>query len=121
MKAQTHSDRSFEFYFRDQDTQFLVEDAGDEVIIRATRNTFSDERKAAFLHELAAEGFIPDRYQWSSNSGAAWAPVRWLVDNSWMQIYPANTARTRRFMLRLLGAAAVIWLLTMSALIIHWV
>jgi hypothetical protein len=114
MKTKIHSDRSFEFYFPDLDTLVLVEDAEDKVIIRATRNTFSDQRKTRFLRHLAAEGFIPDRTEWVSNLESAWSRVHWLVDTSWVQFHEGNTARTRKFMIRLLIAAVLLWLGTMA-------
>jgi hypothetical protein len=87
------------------------------VVIRATRNTFSDERKACFIRELAAEGFIPEEFHWlPPAAGERSRSVRWLVDRSYFMPGPAFTAQTRRFMIRLLGAAALFWMLLMALL-----
>jgi hypothetical protein len=121
MKPKVHSDRSFEFYFPDLDTLVLVEDAEDRVIIRATRNSFSDRRKTHFIRRLAAEGFIPDHYQWTSSVDSEWSQVCWMVDASWVRVHKGNTVRTRRFMIRLLASMALIWLGIMAAVLFHWI
>ncbi len=121
MSSSIHPDRSFEFYFPDLDTLLLVEEAEDRVVIRASRNSFSEQRKTFFLHELAAEGFIPDRYQWVSNFEANWSLVSWFVDASWVRVHESNTARTRKFMVRLLLSAAFCWLGMMAACLFGWI
>ena len=75
--------RVFEFSFPQFDTLVQVEEADGAVVIRTTRDTFSEERKACFVRELAAEGFISEELRWlpGSLSGASRA-VRWLVDRS---------------------------------------
>ena len=45
MPTDTTPPHSYEFYFPDLDTLVLVESAADDVSIRATRNTFSRQRK----------------------------------------------------------------------------
>ena len=52
--------QSFDFYLPLLDTLVRVERSGDQIVIRATRDTFSAACKASFIRELAAEGFIPD-------------------------------------------------------------
>jgi hypothetical protein len=109
MKALAAEPRIFEFCFPRQDTLLKVEVWDDAVTIRATRNTFSERRKAAFVRELAAEGFIAEDFQWASNDGAetCCSGVRWLVDTSWLKQDEAMAARTRRTVLRLLAPVAV--------------
>jgi len=112
--------RCYEFYFPDVDTLVRVESSPDEVTIRASRNTFSERRKRSFIHELAAEGFIPDHYEWLSLAGSGLSRgARWLVDVSWLKADPAARACARRFMLRLLAGAALLWLGLMTALLLH--
>jgi hypothetical protein len=112
--------RSFEFYFPSLDTLVQVENLAGEIIIRASRNTFSEERKTCFLRELAVEGFIPDHYQWLAPAGREPAQgVRWLVDISCFRPDKALTAGTRRFMVRLLSSAALLWLMMMCFLFLH--
>lgn len=65
----------------------LVENHGDSVSIRAVRDNFSERRKALFIHELAAEGFIPDEFQYFTNTDAsALLGVRWVIDGSWIRV-----------------------------------
>lgn len=117
MKTRTPPARCPEFYFAQLDTLVRVERSGDAVTIRATRDTFSVRRKEYFIHELAAEGFIDDGYQWFSLGDIHSArPIRWLVDFTWLGISPELTAAARRFMLRMLGAAAMLWVGLMTAL-----
>ncbi len=108
---------SYEFYFPQVDTLARVENAAGTVIIRTSRDTFSERRKACFVRELAAEGFIPDSYQWFSSSGAdSFLGVRWLVDISWLQLPAAVLTGAKRFMQRLLAGTALFWCLLMTLL-----
>jgi len=119
MKTHEPPPRCHEFYFAKLDTLVQVEPSADGVTIRATRDTFSPRRKECFIRELAAEGFIDDDYRWGSLTGVnPNRRVRWLVDFSWLKISPEATAATRRFMLRLLGGAALLWLALMTAILL---
>ncbi len=120
MQAQSTPPCCYEFYFPDVDTHVQVERSSAAVIVRATRNTFSEQRKRGFIHELAAEGFIPDDYEWLSLAGSELSRgVHWLVDISWLKINPEMTARTRRFMVRLIAGAGLLWLVMMAVLLLH--
>ena len=119
MKTHSIEPQSFEFHFHDLDTLVCVEHRqDDEVVIRATRNTFSEERKLCFIRELVAEGFVPDDCQWfyhgSGTSGHT--AIRWFVDYSWCKLNPNATAETRRFVVRILVGGILLWLLLMAGL-----
>src|SRR5436305_1633541 len=86
MKAHLDLLRSFEFRFARLDTLVLVEEKAGQVVIRATRNTFSDPAKLKFIHHLAKEGFIPDEFQWVWTTSAP--GVQWVVDYSWLTRHP---------------------------------
>jgi hypothetical protein len=121
MQAQNCTPAQFEFYFANLDSLVLVETREREVIIRATRNSFSEERKVSFIHELAAEGFIPDNYRWFSSftsTSTSELNVRWLVDISWLS---HNAARTtmNRLMIRTIIGAALLWLAMMALFFLH--
>jgi hypothetical protein len=117
MKTHATEPPHFESYFARLDTLVLVEARDDAVVIRATRVTFSERRKEYFIRELAAEGFIPDACRWFSPAGgAAAARVRGLVDFSWLKPDEALTAQTRRFVIRLLLSATLLWLLLLGSL-----
>jgi len=118
MKTHTVEPESFEFYFSKLDTLVCVENRSNHVLIRATKATFSEARKACFIRELAAEGFISDDYQWFNerSSFSVQPPIRWLVDRSWCKLSPATTAIARRFMVRALVGSVLLWLLLMVSL-----
>ncbi|HXC01832.1 MAG TPA: hypothetical protein VNU49_04205 [Opitutaceae bacterium] len=114
MKSIPRESRAFEFCFIELDyTLVRVEESAGEITIRATADTFSDHRKACFIRELAAEGFIPDDYRWFSLTGpeAYTRGVRWLVDFSWLKLDEALIARTNRLVRRLILPAALLCLL----------
>ncbi len=110
--------RCFEFYFRDLDTLVQVENPDpDTVTVRATRNTFSDRRKIYFIRELAAEGFIPDRCQWYPLASGM-PRIQWVIDSTWLRVSESAKARTRRFMLGLLGSGFLLWTALLSGLLL---
>jgi hypothetical protein len=117
---QTHSNsHSYEFYFPRLDTNVLVEEIDGEVYVHATRNTFSRQRKACFIRELAAEGFIPDQYQWFSLADAdSLMGVHWLVDFSWIKLDPATLKKTNQFMRRMFFSAAALWVVMVGGVIL---
>jgi len=91
----------------------------DGVVIRASRNCFTEERKQAFIRELAAEGFIDEACCWLP--AGSLGGVLWLVDVSGFMPDAASAAQTRRFMLRLLFSVAGLWLCLMDQLLLHMV
>jgi len=99
MKTTLPQTRRFEFGFPYLDATVLVEDHGDTVDIRASRDTFTEARKLAFIRELAAEGFIDTAFQWFPLAGAD-SPlgVHWYVDFSWLELPKVLLDRARRFM-----------------------
>jgi hypothetical protein len=110
MKTSLTKPRCHEFSFPYLDALVLVEVHGDSVEIRATRNTFSEQRKISFIRELAAEGFIDDSFQWFSLAGSdSYLGVRWRVDFSWLELPKIIIARARRFMMRLLLGGFLFW------------
>lgn len=119
MKTTTKVSR-FEFSFPQLDTLVQVEESEGKVVIRATRDTFTEGRRASFIRELAAEGFIPDQYRWTLlASYRGESGIRWLIDHSWLKLNEAMVARTRRFMVRLLLGAGALWLLMMTWLFLQ--
>ena len=111
--------RSYEFAFPDLDTLVMVQETEDELVVRATRDTFSERRKIHFIRELAAEGFVLDSYQWVCDfATSSRLPVRWRVDASWLRIGEAQAARVHLFMIGLMLSATVLWLGMMATLFI---
>jgi hypothetical protein len=109
MKTKDDVANHFEFCFPRMDTLLLVEVAESGVTIRATRDTFSPQRKASFVRELVAEGFIPEEFRWLPVGGAQsyGRGIRWLVDFSWLQIEEAVLARMHRMITKLFAFAFV--------------
>ena len=108
-----------EFYLPELDNLVLVENRDGAVVIRATRDNFSERRKAFFIRELAAEGHIPDRYEWFAESGAdEFLGVQWIVDRSWLKLDAEMRRRTTRFMRRLLLATGGLWLVIMTLVLL---
>ena len=116
MNQPTPSPRSYIFDFPRLDTVVAVEAIADCVVIHVSRDTFSPARKACFLRELAAEGFIGEEF--AGNWPGA-APVRWLVDPAEFLPAAASRAQTRRFMLQLFVSALGLWLGLMTLLWLH--
>lgn len=110
MKADPIERRTYEFRFPDLDTLVKVEVLDERVTIRASRDSFCSRRKELFIHELAAEGFIPDEYRWHSVRATGWATsnLRWLVDFSWTAEGPEAQARAQKFALRALAGSVVL-------------
>jgi hypothetical protein len=104
----------FGFDFPRLDTQVEVETTPVGVVIRASRPTFSAARKACFIRELSAEGFIAEDYRWQPADR-----VRWVVDPT--RFLPGQTcaAQTRRLMLRMFFSAAGLWLFLMGVLLLR--
>ena len=121
MKTEAFTNPSFEFYFPDVDTLLLAELRDDKVLIRATKNTFSEHRKINFIHHLASEGFIPDYYQWLANLDPAWSNVYWRIDHTWLALHKATTLKTRKFMIGFLASAIALWSGLMLAVLAHWI
>ena len=118
MKTLTHLDHVFEFKFPQLDTLVRVERSSDRVVVRATRDSFNEDRKIRFIHELAAEGFIPDGYQWYSGD-ATGTNLQWVVERRLSGV-PESAIRTaRRFMIGLLAAGAVLFLLCLLMLFLR--
>jgi hypothetical protein len=80
--------KKVEFYHRLPENFLLVENEDDgRVVIRAVFDNYSERRKALFIRELASEGFIPDEFQFLTNTGGdGFFGVRWIIDNSWLAV-----------------------------------
>jgi len=119
MRAQKVLAKDFQFYLSDLDNIVLVECHEDETVtVRATKNNCSQERQISFIRKLAAEGFLPDEYQWFSGATDGSNGVRWIKDLSWLKIEPAVQKPSHRFMKRLFIAACVLWIAMMRVLLV---
>lgn len=107
MRKQKLLAKEFEFYITDLDNMLLVQCGEDgRVTIRCTKDNFSKRRKVFFIRELAAEGFIPDEYQWFSEAAIGSLRVQWVKDWSWVKVPQTITGRSLKFVL----LACVLWM-----------
>ena len=119
MKLTLNQPRRFEFGFPHLDAIVLVEDFGDTVSIRASRDVFTEQRKTAFIHELASEGFIAESFRWSNPGDAeSYSGIRWRVDASWLELPVGLIARAHGLMIRLQVGGFLAWA-TLLALFLH--
>ena len=120
MKPVDEGREQYEFYFPEVDVHVLVENHPDEVLLRASSQNFSERRKIVFIRHLAAEGFIPTHYRWFAEcASSGFAPIRWVVDTTWLKIHPELTRRTTRFMRALLIEAGLLWLAVLTLIFLH--
>ena len=97
----------------------MVQEMEDEIVVRDTRNTFSETRKIHFIRKIAAEGFVSDSYQWFCDfASGSRMRVRWLVDASWLRTGEAHAARVHIFMIGLMLSATLLWLVMMTTLLV---
>jgi hypothetical protein len=108
--------QQYEFYFSDLDNLILVESSEECVLIRSTRDNVPERRKLAFVRRLAAEGFIPDCYQWCTDLQDRRCPVDWVIDTSWLSLNPRTSRRATRFIKRLLLMTTLAWIVLISFL-----
>jgi hypothetical protein len=119
MRAQKVLAKDFQFYFPDLDNIILVECHEDEsVTVRASKDNVPEDRKIFFLRKLAAEGFLPDNYQWFSGSTDGSNGLLWIKDFSWLKTPEAITRKSNRAMGRMFLVACVLWLAMMRVLIV---
>jgi hypothetical protein len=119
MRAQKVLPKEFQFYLPDLDNIILVEcHEEDTVTIRVTKNNIPEQRKILFVRRLAAEGFIPDQYEWYCGSTDSSNGITWIKDLSWLEIPKVITRRSRAFVCRLLVAACVLWGCMMRVLLV---
>jgi hypothetical protein len=109
MKTLPAEPKIFDFNFPRLDTQLKVEVWNDGVSIRATRDSFTVERKDSFIRELASEGFISDDYGWCSSAarGSPSRRIRWFIDPSLVGEAGVHSEQTRRIATMLSVPAAV--------------
>jgi len=85
--SEAFTSQPIELYDNRLDTLARIETDGTRVVIRTTRDNITAGAKAAFVHYLANEGFIPEHYRWySCHSAAAEPRIQWLTDSSWVSL-----------------------------------
>lgn len=110
-----------EFCIQQPYNMLLVEESDDGVLVRASADSFNLERRAAFIRELAAEGFIADRYQWYSGSNTpGYMGVTWVLDKSWLASTPDLMRRKAAPWIAGMFAGAGVLLLLLMGAVVNW-
>src|SRR5438046_1359327 len=111
MRSEKLLSREYQFYLPDLDNSVLVQTIDeDNVIIRAARSNFPEQRKRAFIRRLSAEGFIPDRFQHFDGRVTDCPGLTWVIDFSHLRLDPRWAVQSRRFVVRLFLVVGLIWL-----------
>jgi hypothetical protein len=98
-----------ELYLTDLDNHLAIENHADGVVVRASRNNICRKRKELLIRHLAAEGYIPDRYEWfSAPVGDGFLGVTWIAENR-PGLRPWRRWITRRNVCY--GCLFILWLL----------
>jgi len=80
MHTETAISSRSELYIPDLDNDVVIENGVTGVVIRTTRDNFPERRKRAFIRHLAAEGYIPDYYEWFSEPAEeGFFGVKWIA------------------------------------------
>jgi len=107
----------FELRHHCPDNLILVENYFNEVIIRAARDNFSARQKLFFIRHLAAEGYIPARYQRLAEFGeTAQERFTWVIDRSWLGRGATIRCEANQFMYGLFFGGVLMWLALIIAL-----
>jgi hypothetical protein len=118
-RAHPHPDlpASFEISTHNPENLVAVENEGGRVIMRAAYGNFSPRRKSFLIRQLAAEGYIPDRFDQCSEFSMP-SDLTWVVDRTLLEVGSAAIRRSRRFMGRLLLVSCFVWLAEISLVLL---
>ncbi|MEM1059551.1 MAG: hypothetical protein AAGK14_09910 [Verrucomicrobiota bacterium] len=84
-RQEAHPPSIYEFFTQQPENMIRVEARSDgEVHITLAVDNFSEQRKAYFVRELAAEGFIPDHYSFLSENELL--GVKWHLGTEWCSV-----------------------------------
>ena len=113
MRARSRIHVSFEISTHNPGNLIVIEHSGEKVLVRAAQANFSERRKAFLIRQLAAEGYLPDRFERFTEEEPV-AGVTWVIDHSLLVLGPAAIGRTRRFMQRLIAGSCLALLLEVA-------
>ena len=117
MREQKLLAKEFEFYIADLDNMLLVQiGENGRITIRCTRDNLSKRRIVSLIRELAAEGFIPDEYEWLSETAIDSSRIQWFKDWSWVKVPETITGRSMKFVL----LAFVLWMAAVRVAIVSY-
>ncbi len=106
----------FEISTHNPGNVIAVENEGRRVLIRAAYDNFSPRRKAFLIRQLAAEGYIPDAFEYFTEETTI-PGLLWVIDRSLVSVGPEARRRSSRFMGRLLLGSCLLWLMELALLL----
>lgn len=114
-RQEAHPPSVYEFFTQQPENMIRVETRADgEVHITLAVDNFNEQRKAYFVRELAAEGFIPDHYSYLSENELL--GVKWHLGTDWCSVAdPENSVAFHRGRFIVL-ACFLLWVLFVAAL-----
>jgi hypothetical protein len=108
-----------ELFISHPEKRLLVQNRADQVVIRAPRNNFSPREKILTIHYLAAEGYIPERFQWLGDMETAqFSGLTWIVENP----HEPDSTHKREMVyqvLRVIFLTGLVWLALISYAFLH--
>jgi hypothetical protein len=111
----------FEFSIAGRDNCVLVENHAGYVVIHAARENFSSREKSFLVRHLAAEGFIPERYErFDGSEPENSCGVTWLFDAFLADQDSARRRKALRQILRLIFWATLGWAGTIIFAVLHY-
>jgi hypothetical protein len=113
VSAETIVYAPIEFSTHNPPNLIVVERETETVLIRAAQDNFSPRRKAFLIRQLAAEGYIPDRFEGFTEDAPVGGLI-WVIDRSLMFVGAEATKRTRRIMQRVIAGGCLLWLLELT-------
>ena len=116
-----------EFYFSAPENFILVQNLREGVVrILATHDCFSGRRKASFVRELAAEGFIPEEFAYveadsadEGLSGPLAYKVKWVLEPTWQRVPENVTRQSHRRCCALYALCLAVWALSMHVWVVQ--
>jgi hypothetical protein len=97
---------------RNPENVIVIENHGDHVLINASEDNFSTRRKLFFIRHLAAEGYIPGRFERIAFAEVEDSPeLIWRVDEATGRKRATRSRVSDRLMFRLFGLSLLLWLI----------
>ena len=119
MRVQNRYPSQAEFRISRPQNFLVVQNWADQVVVRAARDNFSDRRKRLFVRHLAAEGFIPDRYELLALGGGSVMPgIEWIIMQPQGSALDSHRRALRQVLLTILWAT-LLWLSLMLFAFLH--
>ena len=109
-----------ELSLRRPHNRLVIENRADGVLIHAARDNFSPRARTCFVRYLAAEGYIPARYEWVAEiEKGGCSGLKWTVENSPGWSIAEARRKAARQVLRVILGASLVWLGLMVYAFLH--